>query len=402
MPDGDDLGSGSSPGGPSKAVMRTVSSIGDIDQASWDAAAGTDNPFISHAFLSVLEDSGSCTAETGWQPQHIAVETDRGEPLGFAPCYLKAHSYGEYVFDHGWANAFERAGGQYYPKLQVAVPFSPVTGPRLLVHPSAAPDLARQTLISALKKTTEHYNVSSLHVTFAQEHDCDALSQAGFLVRYGEQFHWKNEGYETFDDFLERLTSRKRKMIRRERRGAQESGVTVRTLTGDEITAEHWDRFYQFYLDTVDRKWAHAYLTREFFYLLGERLGKKVILMVGERNGQMIAGALNLCGSKTLFGRTWGAGEDVPFLHFELCYYRAIDYAIRRGLDWVEAGAQGPHKIQRGYLPRRTYSAHWIRNPAFREAVEQYLDHERRAIDREMADLGEWSPFKAGGTGDWD
>lgn len=382
------------PDGREPVTARLVARIADIGAARWDACAGPHNPFVSYAFLSALEDSGSCTAKTGWQPQHLVVENAAGGIVAVAPMYLKAHSYGEYVFDNGWANAFQRAGGQYYPKLQVAVPFSPVTGPRLLVSPAVDRAFGEAALIQAFVQATRELEVSSLHVTFLPETECARLEAAGFLVRHGEQFHWKNEGYETFDDFLASLVSRKRKMIRRERRIAAETGVKVKALMGDDIKSRHWDAFYRFYLDTVERKWAHAYLTREFFHLLGERMGDKVVLMTGEDDGELVAGALNLRSTDTLFGRNWGCGRDYPMLHFEMCYYRAIEYAIENRLAWVEAGAQGPHKIQRGYLPRRTYSAHWIENLSFRRAVAQYLEHERPMVEREMEELEEFSPFR--------
>ncbi|GAN76327.1 GNAT family N-acetyltransferase [Acidisphaera rubrifaciens] len=364
--------------------------IGQIDAAEWDACAGPDNPFVSHAFLLALEDSGSAGARTGWLPQHAALRDGAGALIGVAPMYAKSHSYGEYVFDHGWANAFERAGGDYYPKLQVAVPFSPVPGPRLLVRaPAAAPALAQ-----ALVQACTELKLSSVHVTFCTEAEWGTLGEAGWLQRIGMQFHWENAGYGSFDDFLGALSSRKRKVLRRERRDANAAGLTFRALRGSEITSRHWDAFHRFYRATVDRKWGSAYLTRGFFTLLSERLGDRVVLMVAEDRGKPVAGALNLAGSETLYGRNWGCEGEYPFLHFELCYYRAIDFAIEHGLKRVEAGAQGQHKIQRGYLPRATYSAHWIAHRGLSRAVGAFLDEERPAMLAEMAALAEESPFR--------
>lgn len=380
--------------GGDRIALRAVSRIGEIGEAAWDRCAGPDNPFLSHAFLHALEESGAVQAKTGWQPQHLVLTDSHRGVIGAAPVYLKTHSYGEYVFDHGWANAYERAGGKYYPKLQAAVPFTPATGPRLLVAPGADVEEVRRLLIGGLVELARQLNVSSLHVTFPTEPEYRALGAAGFLQRVGEQFHWENRGYATFEDFLAQLTSRKRKMIRRERREAAETGLTMTALTGGAIERRHWDAFFRFYMDTSNRKWGHAYLNRAFFQLLGEGMAEKIVLMMALRDGEAVAGALNLLGTDTLFGRNWGCGEDFRFLHFELCYYRAIDFAIERGLKKVEAGAQGPHKIQRGYLPEPTYSAHWIADPQFRRAVENYLTQERIAIAREMAALEDYSPFR--------
>ena len=367
--------------------------ISDIPAAEWDRCAGTEagrgNPFVSHAFLSALEDSGSANSRTGWLPQHAALR--QGDALvGVAPMYAKSHSYGEYVFDHGWAQAFERAGGDYYPKLLVGVPFSPVPGPRLLTAPGIAPEAMGE----ALRQACQELGLSSVHATFCSEAEWTALGEAGWLRRQGKQFHWENHGYADFDGFLAALTSRKRKSIRRERRDANECGLTFLTLRGAEITERHWKAFYGFYTSTVDRKWGSAYLTERFFPLLGERLGDRVVLMMAETGGKLVAGALNLMGEDALYGRNWGCRGDWPFLHFELCYYRAIDFAIAHGLARVEAGAQGEHKIQRGYLPKPTYSAHWIEHPGLRQAVAGFLEHERRAVAREMAELGDYSPFR--------
>ncbi|MGB8840156.1 MAG: GNAT family N-acetyltransferase [Aliidongia sp.] len=376
--------------------LSAASSLAAIDAAAWDACAGADNPFVSYAFLSALEDSGSATARAGWKAQHLTLSDPAGRIIGCAPVYLKTHSDGEYVFDHGWADAYERAGGRYYPKLQCAVPFSPVPGPRLLIRPDAPADAGR-LMIGGMVELARQLKVSSLHVTFPTEAQWQEFGTAGLLQRIGQQFHWENRGYGDFEDFLDALNSRKRKAIRKERREALDGGLEIRTLTGDEITARHWDAFHHFYLTTSDRKWGSPYLTRRFFTLLGERLGERVVLVMAFHQGEPVAGALNLRGADTLYGRNWGALGEFKFLHFEACYYRAIDYAIAHGLARVEAGAQGTHKIQRGYLPSETYSAHWIRNPGFAEAVENFLDRERQVIRMEMAELAELSPFRKDG-----
>jgi len=375
-------------------TVKVVPRLADIPAAEWDACAGADNPFLSHAFLEALEASESAAAETGWLPQHLALEDEEGRLLGAVPLYLKTHSYGEYVFDWGWASAYERAGGRYYPKLQCAVPFTPVTGPRLLLRPDAGPDAA-DTLIAAMIELARRHKVSSLHVTFPTPAEWERLGAAGFLLRTGRQFHWENQGYASFDAFLDALNSRKRKQIRRERRDALAGGIEIETVTGEAIRPEHWDAFFRFYRATSDRKWGEAYLTRRFFTLIGERLAERIVLVLARKGGRYIAGALNLVGGDTLYGRNWGCIGDHPFLHFEVCYYRAIDFAIARGLKRVEAGAQGEHKIQRGYLPAPIYSAHWIRDPGFARAVEDFLVRERCAIAQEMEHLEEaLSPFK--------
>ncbi len=370
-------------------------SIHEIPQAEWDLCAGTGNPFVSFAFLSAVEDSGSAGARTGWLPQHAALRDEAGRLLAVAPMYAKANSYGEYVFDHGWAHAFEQAGGDYYPKLQVAVPFSPVPGPRLLVRPDAG--VAPGAMAQALVQACTELKLSSVHVTFCNEEEWDVLGEAGWLQRIGVQYHWENAGYATFDDFLGALSSRKRKTLRRERRDANACGLEYRALRGPEITRAHWDAFYRFYQSTVDRKWGSAYLTRGFFPMLGERLGDRVLLMLAEDRGTPVAGALNLVGSDALYGRNWGVRGEYPFLHFELCYYRAIEWAIEHGLSRVEAGAQGEHKIQRGYRPRPTWSAHWIAHPGLRRAVGSFLDSERPARLAEMAELEGMSPYRRDG-----
>ena len=369
--------------------------IAEIPAADWDACAGAGNPFVSHAFLSAVEDSGSAGPRTGWLPRHAALRDAAGWLLAVVPMYTKSHSYGEYVFDHGWAHALERAGGSYYPKLQVAVPFSPVPGPRLLIRPGGG--IGAAALGRALAQAGMELDVSSVHVTFCSEAEWDALAEAGWLRRLGMQFHWYNQGYRDFEDFLAALSSRKRKVLRRERRDANAAGLSFVALSGAELRERHWDAFYRFYTSTVDRKWGSAYLTRDFFSLLGERLGERVVLMLAEHDGVPVAGALNLAGAEALYGRNWGCRGDWPFLHFELCYYRAIDWAIAHGLSRVEAGAQGRHKIQRGYLPSPTYSAHWIAHAGLRRAVAGFLDEERPQIRAEMAALAAESPFRQDG-----
>jgi uncharacterized protein len=380
--------------GGERVTVKVVPRLADIPAAEWDACAGDDNPFLCHAFLEALEASGSATRESGWQPQHLALEDDNGRLVGAVPLYLKSHSYGEYVFDWGWASAYERAGGRYYPKLQCSVPFTPVTGPRLLLRPEADSALA-DGLVGAMIELARRHKVSSLHVTFPTEAEWKRLGAAGFLQRVGQQFHWENDGYSSFDNFLEALNSRKRKQIRRERRDALEGGIEIETLTGSAIGPRHWDAFYRFYRATSDRKWGDAYLTRAFFDLIGQRMAERIVLVMAKKGNRYVAGALNLLGRDTLYGRNWGCIGDFPFLHFEVCYYRAIDLAIAQGLRRVEAGAQGPHKIQRGYLPSPTYSAHWIRDPGFARAVADFVRRERAALESEMEQLEqEMSPFK--------
>jgi len=380
------------PDGSATLTLTLHAKIADIDAADWDACAGDGNPFVSHAFLSAMEDSGSANARTGWLPQHAVLRGEDQRVVAIAPMYAKSHSYGEYVFDHGWANAMGRAGQSYYPKLQAAVPFSPAPGPRLLRRPGSSVPVA--TLANALEQACQSLDLSSVHVTFCTQEEWDGLGQAGWLRRIGMQFHWENAGYTNFEEFLSALSSRKRKVLRRERRDANAAGLTFHALSGADITEAHWDAFYGFYQSTVDRKWGSAYLTRAFFSLLGERLGPKVVLMYAENAGKPVAGALNLAGDEALYGRNWGCRGDWPFLHFELCYYRAIDWAIEHGLRRVEAGAQGRHKIQRGYLPKPTYSAHWIAHTGLRRAVANFLAEERAGIQREINALSAESPFR--------
>ncbi|MFC0385034.1 GNAT family N-acetyltransferase [Muricoccus vinaceus] len=377
---------------PSELTLSLHSSIADIPPTEWDACDETENPFTSHAFLLSLEESGCTGPRTGWLPQHLALRDAAGALVGVAPAYVKGHSYGEYVFDHGWARAFESAGGDYYPKFQVAVPFSPVPGPRLLMRPGSG--VPHAALASAMAQATEALNLSSCHVTFCTKEEWHDLGEAGWLQRMGVQFHWTNEGYASFDDFLGALSSRKRKSIRRERRDAQSAGLTMRTLRGSEITPEIWRQFHKFYRSTTDRKWGSAYLTARFWPLMGQRLGDKVVLMLAERDGKPVAGALNLMGRDALYGRNWGSLVEAPFLHFELCYYQALDFAIAYGLQRVEAGAQGEHKIQRGYRPVPTYSAHLIAHSGLRRAVAESLVQERAAMEEEIATLDTLSPYR--------
>ena len=381
-----------------KPQVRTHSAIRDIGKAAWDGCTSAgdygQNPFISYDFLSALEDSGCVAARTGWAPHHLSVEDDNGQTAGVMPLYLKSHSQGEYVFDHAWADAYQRAGGDYYPKLQCAAPFSPVTGPRLITRENGPREAAERTLLHGAIALCQKLEASSLHITFPTEPEWRRLGGQGLLLREDQQFHWLNHGYSTFDDFLSALSSGRRKTIRRERRDAQ-AGLEIVALTGADLTDDHWDAFYGFYMDTGGRKWGRPYLNRTFFSMLSERMADRVLLIMARREGRWIAGALNLMGANTLFGRNWGCSEDVPFLHFELCYYRAIEEAIARGLTRVEAGAQGSHKLARGYMPTPVYSAHYIADPALRAPVKRYLDQERPAVEREMAYLAaEFSPFR--------
>lgn len=373
---------------------RILDSITQVSAADWDACAGTGNPFVRHDFLWALEESGAAIAKTGWLPQHILLEDAQGTVAGVMPLYLKSHSYGEYVFDQAWADAYERAGGRYYPKLQASIPFTPVTGPRLMAHPAAPRDAARSQLLEAAARHAETLGVSSLHVTFLPEDEYELAGRAGFLQRTSQQYHWENRGYGNFGDFLADLSSRKRKTIAKERREALADGITIEVLTGAEILEAHWDAYFDFYLDTSNRKWGRPYLNRRFFSLLGERMSGSIVLIMCRRQGRYIAGAMNLKGADTLYGRYWGCLEEHRFLHFEVCYYQAIDYAIAHGLKRVEAGAQGEHKLARGYLPSKTYSAHWIRDLGFRAAVDRFLQEERRAVDQQMQMLEEYSPFR--------
>jgi predicted N-acyltransferase len=381
------------PDGHKEISIKIVTKIDDIPAKDWDVCAGDSNPFVRHAFLNALEKSGSVTDATGWLPQHLMVYDEHKQPVACMPIYLKNHSYGEYIFDWGWAEAYQRAGGSYYPKLQAAIPFTPATGPRMLVKDGAS-DRYYKVLISGMIKLARQHKVSSLHITFPNKGQWNHFGESGLLKRTSTQFHWENQDYKTFDDFLGALTSRKRKSIKKERRQVEEQGIKLIRLTGDDLTEEHWDSFYHYYLDTIDRKWGRSYLTREFFSILGETMSELAMLVIAEHDGKRVAGALNLIGTDTVFGRNWGCSKDFKFLHFEACYYQAIEFAIENKLQWVEAGAQGPHKIQRGYLPREVYSAHWIENPKFSDAVKHFIEQERRQVDYEIKGLMEQSPYR--------
>ncbi|MBM1221912.1 N-acetyltransferase [Ponticoccus sp. SC2-23] len=374
--------------------------FGEIAEAEWDycacpeAADGgrPDDPFTTYRFLKALEDSGSVGRGSGWQPRYLTARMD-GEMIAAAPLYAKGHSQGEYIFDHNWAHAYENAGGRYYPKLQIAVPFTPATGRRFLTRPGMESEGISALLQGAIQIASDN-ELSSLHITFCTEVEAIAGEEIGLLRRTGQQFHWENDGYDSFDDFLAALSSRKRKTIRKERRGAAEFGGEIVSLTGDQIEPAHWDAFWQFYQDTGARKWGTPYLTRAFFDIVQEKMRDDVLLVLAMREGRAVAGALNFIGRHTLYGRYWGCIEHHPFLHFELCYYRAIDYAIEHGLDRVEAGAQGEHKLARGYLPVETHSLHWIADPGFREAIQRYLRAERDAVDHEIEVLTSYGPFR--------
>ena len=364
-----------------------------IDAAEWDALAGSANPFISHAFLQALEKGGAVGGDSGWDPMHLLLRSDDGQLLGAMPNYLKHHSYGEYIFDHGWANAFERAGGAYYPKLLAAVPFTPATGPRFLVRHNRT-DL-KTALAKGMETLVEKYQLSSAHINFLPSDDAHQLAAAGWLDRTSIQFHWHNQNYADFDDFLDHLSSRKRKNIRKERASITKAGVTMLRLTGAAITQDHIDAFFRFYMSTIDRKWGGAYLTHEVFTQLGKTMADRMLLVMAEYDGNIIGGALNFIGDDALYGRNWGADIDIPNLHFEACYYQAIDFAIEHGLSRVEAGAQGFHKVQRGYLPVTTHSVHWIAHDGFRDAVARFLDAEKRGVEAEKNHITMTSPFKA-------
>ncbi|MFD1106448.1 GNAT family N-acetyltransferase [Sphingobium olei] len=375
-----------------EVTARIGAGVADFPREEWDACAGGGNPFVSWDFLVALERSGSVGGDSGWQPLPIVIDGADGKIAAAAPAYGKSHSQGEYVFDHGWADAWTRAGGRYYPKIQVAAPFSPVPGPRLLLRdPAAGP-----ALIAGIETLVERHGLSSAHATFIDQAQVPLFEAAGWLIREDSQFHWSNRGYGSFNDFLADLSSEKRKNIRKERRRAVE-GLEIVHLTGGDITEAHWDIFWQFYQDTGARKWGRPYLTRAFFSLLGEMMGDKVLLILALRDGRAIAGALNLIGADTLYGRYWGCVEEVPNLHFELCYYQAIDAAIARGMRKVEAGAQGGHKLARGYAPEPTWSAHHIPHDGFRRAITEFLEQEREGVRQDRLWLNERTPFRKDG-----
>src|SRR5919109_3682318 len=388
-------------------AVRIATSIGAFTKEEWRSLSGTTrndpagyNPFLSYEFLTSLEESGCAVPRTGWQGQHLRLEGANGAFIGAVPCYAKSHSQGEYVFDYGWADALERAGGRYYPKLQVSVPFTPVTGPRLLGRTCEGGTQVKAALAAGLKLVTDRLGVSSAHVTFALDDDIAVLNDAGFLIRTDQQFHFFNDGYRSYADFLDTLASRKRKALKKERREALSAGITIDWLNGKDITESAWDDFFAFYMDTGGRKWGRPYLNRKFFSLIGERMAEDVLLVMAKRNGRYVAGAINFIGSDALYGRNWGCIEDHPFLHFEVCYHQAIDFAIEKGLRVVEAGAQGEHKLARGYMPVRVRSAHYIAHPGLRRAVSDYLQRERS----EIAHMGEYleahGPFRRGARPD--
>ncbi len=382
-----------------KAEVSVHRRIAEIGKDAWEACAAAPdyqaNPFVAYDFLDIAEESGCASPRTGWAPQHLAVRDETGAVAAVAPVYLKSHSQAEYVFDHSWADAYERAGGRYYPKLIVAAPFSPVTGPRLLVRPDVDRALGQRMLLSGAITLCDKMDVSTVGVNFPTEEEWRFMGGEGLLLRQNQQYHWLNAGYATFEDFLGALSSGRRKTIRRERREAV-ADLEIHALTGRDLREEHWDAFFGFYMDTGARKWGRPYLNRLFFSLLGERMADRVLLLLARRGGRWIAGALNLIGGDCLFGRNWGCIEDVPFLHFELCYYQAIEWAIDHGLARVEAGAQGQHKIARGYLPTAVYSAHYIADPMLANAVARFLEEERREVQGQMDWLAEeYSPFRA-------
>ena len=369
---------------------RIINSISEISEQNWNSCTNGINPFCSYGFLNALEKSGCTNETTGWLPQHIIAEDKSGTVVGVMPLYLKNHSQGEYVFDHAWASAFQNAGGHYYPKLQCSIPFSPVTGPRLMSENAETKKFLLETAIYH----AEQCGVSSLHFTFIEEGDIDVMTSHRLLHRQDQQYHWLNDGYWSFNEFLGALSSRKRKNISRERRGAILNDIEIELIQAHDINEHHWDHYFEFYMNTAHRKWGQPYLNREFFSLLSENIPENLLLIIAKRKGRYIAGALNLIGKDTLYGRYWGATEHHKFLHFELCYYQAIEFAIKNGLGKVEAGAQGDHKIARGYVPVATNSAHWISNQSFRDAIEIYLNQERRAVSQGIEYLKEFTPFK--------
>lgn len=384
-------------------IIRVEKTFSAIDKAQWASLSGAErsgkapyNPFLSHAFLSSLEESGSATAKTGWLGHHLILENREGQILGAAPAYLKSHSQGEYVFDHAWADAFERAGGRYYPKLQCAIPFTPATGPRLLFRDANTATATQAALAEGFAEVTRQLQISSAHATFVREEESAAFEGAGFLHRTDQQFHFINEGYANHEEFLGQLSSSKRKNLRKERKTALANGISIDWLTGKDLTEDIWDQFFAFYMDTGSRKWGRPYLTRQFYSLIGERMADDILLVMAKREGRYIAGAINFIGEEVLFGRHWGCIEDHPFLHFEVCYHQAIDFALAKGLKRVEAGAQGEHKLARGYLPVTTHSMHYIAHSGLRRAIQDYLARERLEVEYAGEYLSEHSPFRKG------
>jgi predicted N-acyltransferase len=379
-------------------VTEVVGRIADVAPAAWDACANPEqvpfNPFLSHAFLRCLEDAGSVGGRSGWTPRHLVLKDEHGEIAGCAPCYIKTHSKGEYVFDHAWADAYLRAGGDYYPKLQIAVPFTPVPGRRLLTRPGPAREANEAMLAAAAAEVVKRGGLSGVHITFLTQEEWARLGARGYLQRTGQQFHWSNQGYATFEDFLGSLASRKRKGVRKEREQARADGLDIEWISGKDISEAHWDAFFAFYMETGSRKWGRPYLNRAFFSLLGDAMGERCLLIMVRRGGRYVAGALNMIGGDCLYGRYWGAIEHHPCLHFEVCYYQAIDYAIQHGIARVEAGAQGEHKIARGYMPVHTYSAHFIADPALRRAIADFLRRERAYVAAESEELAKFAPFR--------
>ncbi len=380
--------------------LSIVDGLSKVDRMAWNAIANPQglpyDPFLDWDFLEAVESTGCATAKTGWSPRHVLAHDLAGRLVGAAPLYLKAHSRGEFIFDHSWADALQRAGGRYYPKLLCAVPFTPVTGRRLLVAPGPHADAIQQMLAEAIVETAADSDLSSVHFNFLDAPTSARLGAAGLLLREDQQFHWINRGYSSFDEFLGALASRKRKMLRKERIAAQQ-GLTFERVTGTDLKSQHWDAFFRFYMDTGGRKWGSPYLNRAFFSVLHERMADRVMLVLAMDGKRAIAGAMNMIGSDTLYGRYWGRTIERPFLHFEVCYYQAIDFAIERGLARVEAGAQGEHKLARGYEPQLTRSAHWIAHPGLRDAVSRYLDSERAAVEEGIDHLAAFSPFRKDG-----
>ena len=374
---------------PGQITAEIVKSIAGLDAVEWDALNVSGNPFVGHAFLALLEESASVGPRTGWSPSPIVIRGEDGALAAALPAYLKSHSQGEYVFDHHWADAYENAGGRYYPKLQIAAPFSPVPGPRVLAKDAAM----AAAILQAAENVCDQNGISSAHATFVDAAQLDMFRKAGWLIRKGSQFHWSNDGYASFDDFLAALSSRKRKAIRKERSGAQAAAEIV-TLRGGEIQPDHMAAMWAFYQDTGMRKWGHPYLTQAFFEAASERVGEALVLFLALQDGKPVAGAFNIVCPDCLYGRYWGCTHDIPFLHFELCYYQAIDFAIEHGLARVEAGAQGEHKLARGYVPTETYSAHYISDPGFRSAIADFLKRESHAVERDMEFLDQLAPFK--------